>query len=494
MGGSKPPLSYSLSPETQNPSIEISDIAQFDGGDTLNTDSDASDEESDESIDKTHDEAFSEAIPANLFPIPGQNIEPNQPLKFDVNQKVDISSPLPLCLLLNSRSLYNKPDNMAEILSNISPDICMVSETFERENNRLENILHNRNYKSISYYRRNRSPGGGCAILYNEQRFSVLDLEISALEEVENIWAMISPRQAGLSPVKRVAIGSYYVSPRSRYKNETIEHIIHTIHTLRAKYDNEVNFIIGGDFNRLDTTDILDSYGALHQVISVPTRKSATLEVIITDLHTQYHAPTTLPPLQVDTGKAGQDSDHNIVVFAPRSDIKYENKIKKEVIKTRPLPDSNIRRYENELAIYPWEEIFDGQSVDEKVKIFHDFLRSNLDKYFPEKSTKISNFDKKWMSPELKQLHRSMQREFFKHRKSMKYKQIKSKYKKLKKKSIRNFYRNFVAELKLTDPRRWYSMAQKIGAVKESRSGNIRVESLSSLTNKESADMIAEHF
>ena len=148
MGGSKPPLSYSLSPETQNPSIEISDIAQFDGGDTLNTDSDASDEESDESIDKTHDEAFSEAIPANLFPIPGQNIEPNQPLKFDVNQKVDISSPLPLCLLLNARSLYNKSDNMAEILSNISPDICMISETFERENNRLENILHNRNLRA----------------------------------------------------------------------------------------------------------------------------------------------------------------------------------------------------------------------------------------------------------------------------------------------------------------------------------------------------------
>ena len=53
--------------------------------------------------------------------------------------------------------------------------------------------------------------------MFNEQRFSVLNLEISSIEEVENVWAMISPKQAGLSPVKRVARGSYYVSPKSRF-------------------------------------------------------------------------------------------------------------------------------------------------------------------------------------------------------------------------------------------------------------------------------------
>ena len=51
-----------------------------------------------------------------------------------------------------------------------------------------------------------------------------------------------------------------------------------------------------------------------------------------------------------------------------------------------------------------------------------------------------------------------------------------------------------MAELKITDPGRWYSMAKKIGAVKESNNGDIIVESLSNLTNKESADKIAQHF
>ena len=200
----------------------------------------------------------------------------------------------------------------------------------------------------------------------------------------------ITPKQAGVSfgpylNVKRIAIGSYYISPRSRHKKETIDHIIDTIHTLRAKYDNEVNFLIAGDFNRVDITDVLDCYGALHQIISVTTRKSASLEIILTDLHTLFHPPTTLPPLQVDADKPGQDSDHNTVVFAPKNNTQYKSQVKKKTIKTRPLPESKKFSFENDLIRYPWDEVLFGRSVDEQVETFHNFLRSNLEKHFPEK-------------------------------------------------------------------------------------------------------------
>jgi hypothetical protein len=128
------------------------------------------------------------------------------------------------------------------------------------------------------------------------------------------------------------------------------------------------------------------------------------------------------------------------------------------------------------------------------VELFHDWLRNNLDKFFPEKVTKISMLDKIWMSPQLKQLHRSMQREFCKHRKSQKYKQLKSKFQKLKKKSVNTFYSDFVYNLKKSDPGKWYQMAKKIGAVNERESGDIQVESLSDLTNGECAQKIAEHY
>ena len=217
--------------------------------------------------------------------------------------------------------------------------------------------------------------------------------------------------------VKRIAVASIYVSPRSKHKVETVEHIIETINLLRAKYDNQINLLITGDFNRLDITDILECYCGLRQIISVPTRKSATLEIVLTDLHSMFHPPTTLLPLQVDTDKKGKYSDHNIVLLAPKSNAEYRVERIKRIIKTRPILESEVLNFERDLGNYSWDEVFSNRSPDEQVSIFHTFLREQLDAYFPEKCTKISNIDKKWMSPSLKQLHRKMQRELHINRK-----------------------------------------------------------------------------
>ena len=194
--------------------------------------------------------------------------------------------------------------------------------------------------------------------------------------------------------VKRIAVGSYYVSPRSRHKQETIDHIVDTIQILRSKYNNDISFLIGGDFNRTPISDVLDSYGALKQIISVPTRNTATLEIIMTDLHTMFHPPTTIPPLQVDTNKKGKDGDHEIVILAPINNQQYKVQRKKKTIVTRPLPQSQIMNFEKAIIFNNWDEMFKDKNIDEKVESFHGYLRFNLDKYFPEKVTKMSNLDR----------------------------------------------------------------------------------------------------
>ena len=102
---------------------------------------------------------------------------------------------------------------------------------------------------------------------------------------------------------------------------------------MRSKFNNDINFLIAGDFNKVKISEILMSYGALQQVCTVPTRGKNTLELILTDLHTVYHPPTTMPPLQVDEGQNGKDSDHNTVVFAPKANLRFLNKREKIVIK-----------------------------------------------------------------------------------------------------------------------------------------------------------------
>ena len=382
------------------------------------------------------------------------------------------------------------------MMHTIAPDILIAAETWERKTKPISSILKSQIFKSVSYYRKNRAPGGGCAIIFNETRFRAINCDIIVPDNIEVVWCIFAPKDGSVQnlPIKRIAVCSVYVSPKSQKKAELIEHLIESIQILRAKHNNEVNFLISGDFNRLDYGEILDSYSALKQIVSIPTRKAATLSIVLTDLHTLYHPPTTLAPLQVDSNKKGKDADHEIILLAPKNNTLYKQKRAKKVIKSRPILDSQLQKFEKDLAIYPWSEIFEGKNANEKASLFHNFLRTKLDQYFPEKTTTISNLDRQWMTPQLKQLHRKMQREFYQHRKSLKYKKLKAKFMKIKRKNIKTFYSDFVTDLKKSHPGKWYQLAKKIGTGEEWKRGEVKVESLAGISNADCAKLIAEHF
>ena len=77
------------------------------------------------------------------------------------------------------------------------------------------------------------------------------------------------------------------------------------------------------------------------------------------------------------------------------------------------------------------------------------------------------------MSPELKQLQRKVQREFYKHRKCDKWKKLKRQLKAIKKKTLRKFYSTFVNELKETNPSKRCQMAKMIGALKQTEQDDL---------------------
>ena len=59
---------------------------------------------------------------------------------------------------------------------------------------------------------------------------------------------------------------------------------------------------------------------------------------------------------------------------------------------------------------------------------------------------------------------------------------------------MKSFYSEFVSELKLSDPGKWYAQAKKIGAFDLMAQGDIKVESLAGFSNLQSANIIAQHF
>ena len=54
-----------------------------------------------------------------------------------------------------------------------------------------------------------------------------------------------------------------------------------------------------------------------------------------------------------------------MVVFAPRNNSQYRVTMKKKTIAVRPTLQSDVFKYEADLAMISWEEVFKNKSVDQ---------------------------------------------------------------------------------------------------------------------------------
>ena len=226
----------------------------------------------------------------------------------------------------------------------------------------------------------------------------------------------------------------------------------------------------------------------------VPTRKGASLQLVLTDLHTYMYPPTAHPPIQKDEGAKGKDGDHQTLILSPKANKNFVVKREKRTVRSRPMPDSQVRAFCLELTQHKWNNLLEETCVNKKVEIFHHYLRSLLDKHLPEKSVTISNLDKTWMTPQLKQLLRQVQRERVKHGRGGKFKKLWSKFRRMKRARIKNFNNEFVKELKTTNPAKWYTMMKRLGGLDQMSRGRLEIESLEGLSDQECAEAIAQSF
>ena len=130
------------------------------------------------------------------------------------------------------------------LLTELGLELTIVAESWEREELSLENLLKIPNYKIHSYVRpkkkAKKQPGGSCAIVYKETRFKAIKATINIPTGVEACWLILKPNNKS-DVIDNIAVASIYVSPSSVYKTATINHIIDTIHLLRAQFNNRIN-------------------------------------------------------------------------------------------------------------------------------------------------------------------------------------------------------------------------------------------------------------
>ena len=106
----------------------------------------------------------------------------------------------------------------------------------------------------------------------------------------------------------------------------------------------------------------------------------------------------------------------------------------------------------------------------------------------------MTSLDKTWFNPALKLKYNQMQKEFYKNGKSNYWKKLRSDFRKSKKRACKNFYSDFVTDLKAAKPGEYYKMAKKIGAIDQQHYGDLRIESLEGMNPQEQVESVANSF
>ena len=161
-------------------------LCQLDGNDTIDSISNYDSEE----------ELECEPIRAVLVPAPRVA---GQPVSLEVDSSEEIAAPssLPLTMVANFRSAYNKIKNIKRNLYVLGLDLMIASESWERPNFDLNQLLDSQNYVACRHAGKlyPGKTGGGAAIIYNRLRFEASDTDISVPLGVEIKWCVFVPLQ-----------------------------------------------------------------------------------------------------------------------------------------------------------------------------------------------------------------------------------------------------------------------------------------------------------
>ena len=292
----------------------------------------------------------------------------------------------------------------------------------------------------------------------------------------------------------------YIQDQTQKNKSDLYDHIYEAYHMLNAKFQRGLHIIIAGDTNELNLNPILSLSHKMLQVVKQPTRYNPTtgegslLDPIITTLAKYYQEPECIDPLDADNSRKGKNSDHQIVVMSPIYSIENKSARENRMIKSRPFTKLGLDKMINWLMEENWICVFSKVSAHEKALNLQNLLLEKYHLFFPEKIQRFTNEDQPWMSSFLKKLDRKRKRVYKKERKSLKWEKINKLFKSKIKEAKQKFYKNFIADLKVKNPAKWYSSLKRICSYEKNKREELVISDISHLTNEEQVELIADKF
>ena len=406
---------------------------------------------------------------------------------------------LPTCMNLNPRSIYNKVQAFATFIKEHQVTCVFLSESWERPEYDLSQLLHMEDYQIISNPHQRKEVGGRPALVVSSKFYHVRNLTNSLIQipwGCEATWALLTPKNVtNASSIQKIALCSLYCKPDSRTKTKLLDHISYAYNLLSAKFPTGLHFILAGDTNELKLDSILQLNPRMQQVVRGVTRLNPPrmLDPIITTLGAYYQTPEILAPLDADEDSGGRPSDHLIPLMRPINMIDNQCSRTYHEITVRPIHSSGLGLLRQWFEAQDWSQITNIKSVHLKAETLISEVLQQLNKYLPEKVIRVASDDEPWFTQALKKLDRKKRREFNKNRNSQKYKYLSRLYSDQISKAKKKYKRAMIDTIKEAKPGEWYSSLKRISRFDQGKGEVLQVEEISHLSDQEQAEKIADH-
>lgn len=383
---------------------------------------------------------------------------------------------LPKLLLSNTRALTNKLDELSGVLQINNVDIAIITESWLSSTGAQQSA----GITGYTDYHKARPPdkkGGGVAV-YTKDTLPSQPLDIKVPDGLECLWLRLTPAYLPRE-ISSLVIAAVYHPPKAPNERQLMDHIAHTVSSIKEKHPH-CGIAICGDFNRAKITSLCSK--GMKQIVRVPTRGQAVLDLIITDIAKYYKAAVTLPPI----GK----SDHNTVLWEP--DATFKTRATTVSITSRPLPDSSIRQFGQWITAYDWRPVMDATDTQTKTSTFYSILHEQIGKHFPTRNNKRHSNDKPWVTDKIRSMIRRRQ-DAYKRGKENLWKSLRNSISRAITQAKLTFTDSKLSKTNTADPQSWFSTIKQIGGMGK-KSTRICLPGFEHCTDEVLATAVNEHF
>ena len=312
----------------------------------------------------------------------------------------------------NARSLCPKIHSFIDCFEEMDAMIAVVTETWLADGESLEgDLVDLAAGTGIGMMCRNRTPNlrgtahGGVAVAYRKSACTTNELQFDNPEGFEVMCTLTSiPGYVR----KLVTIACYLppsmIVPRGRACLQYIEDIVIEV---KRKYRDPF-VVVTGDFNQWEIGEALHDFPDIHEANVGPTRKDKCIDRLFTNFDQAQRDAGTVPPLGVEPGSQGLDSDHRVAyVCANLPKVRAFEWIS---YKYRFYSEESSKNFGAWLAGFDWAEMTTLAGSNAKADYYQAAMDSAMDAFFPMVHVRRKTSDCPWVNNRIRRLIRRRKR------------------------------------------------------------------------------------